>query len=141
MKILSDKQFEKMQADAASFQAIVSTMVESGEDITAEDITAETVIQALQEAGQEDTQGGEDLHPALDASNARISELEGALETANTRIAQLEQELDETPAETAATISSKGETTAEKQDILDFAKKNADDPFAVLAECEKQGYL
>lgn len=141
MKILKDNQFEELRAQADSYSSIVTAMVESGEGITAEDITAETVIQALQQVGEPEANDVEDLQPALDAANMRATELEGELAAANSRIVELESQLDETPGEVTATITSKGEPSAEKQDILDYAKKNAGDPFAILAEAEKQGYL
>lgn len=141
MKLLKDNQFEELTARANAFLAIVSAMVESGEDIKAEEITSDVVIQALQQAAENGVAGSDDLQQDLDTANARITELEGEITTANSRIAELEKELDETPGSAPATITSKGEPNAEKQDILDFAKKNAGDPFAVLAEAEKQGYL
>lgn len=141
MKLLKDNQFEELTARANAFLAIVSAMVESGEDIKAEEITSDIVIQALQQAAENNTPGNDDLQQDLDTANARITELEGELTTSNNRIAELEKELDETPGDNPATITSKGETNGEKQDILDFAKKHADDPFAVVAEAEKQGYL
>lgn len=141
MKILKDNQFEELRAQADSYSSIVTAMVESGEGITAEDITAETIIQALQQVGEPEANEVEDLQPALDEANTRATELEGELAAANSRIVELESQLDETPGEDTATITSKGEPSAEKQDILDYAKKNAGDPFAILAEAEKQGYL
>lgn len=141
MKLLKDNQFEELKAKADAFQAIVSAMVESGDGITTDDITSDTVIQALQQVAEEFTNEDEDIQSALDSANARILELESQLTTANIRIAELEKELDETPGESPATITSVGETSAEKKDILEFAKKNAGDPFAILAEAEKQGYL
>ena len=50
MKLLKDNQFEELMARANAFLAIVSAMVESGEDIKAEEITSDVVIQALQQA-------------------------------------------------------------------------------------------
>ncbi len=138
MKVLKDSQFDELKRNADAFSAVVAAMVEHGEGITAEEITAETVIQAMQ---SETPQEVADLQPDLDAAASRIGQLETELNEATTRVAELEQELDITPAAAPATITSTGETTGEKEDILAFAKKNAGDPFVILAEAEKQGYL
>lgn len=138
MKFLNDKDYNALKVKADHFNTIVNAIVENGEGITAEDVTAETVIQAMQqEAPESDTS---DLQTRIEKISEDNTDLKTQLETANARVAELEKELNETPAEQPATITSKGEA-GEKQDILDFAKKHADNPFAVLAEAEKQGYL
>lgn len=139
MKFLNDSTYTEMKDKADKFDLIVNAVVENGEDIKPEDITADTIIQALQNETPEADDS--DLQTQIDTLTETNSDLQTKLETANARIAELEKELDETPGAAPATITSKGEPNAEKQDILDFAKKHADNPFAVLAEAEKQGYL
>ena len=139
MKFLNDSTYTEMKDKADKFDLIVNAVVENGEDIKPEDITADTIIQALQNETPEADDS--DLQTQIDTLTETNSDLQTQLETANSRIAELEKELDETPGAAPATITSKGEPNAEKQDILDFAKKHADNPFAVLAEAEKQGYL
>lgn len=138
MKVLTDKQHADLLARADSFSQIVAAIVESGEDITAEDITAETVIQMVQAS---DVAEIIDLQPDLDTATARITELETELETAHSRVAELEADLDNQPAEAPATITAESEVTGEKTDILDFAKKNQDNPFAVIEAAKKQGLI
>ena len=139
MKFLNDSTYTEMKDKADKFDLIVNAVVENGEDIKPEDVTAEAIIQALQNETPEADDS--DLQTQIDTLTETNSDLQTQLETANSRIAELEKELDETPGAAPATITSKGEPNAEKQDILDFAKKHADNPFAVLAEAEKQGYL
>ncbi len=138
MKVLTDKQHAELLAGSTAFTQIVNAVVESGTDITAEDITAETIIQMVQ---ADDVAEIVDLQPALDTANARVTELETQLQTANDRVSELEADLDNQPAEESATITSKAEVSGEKMDIIDFAKKNQDNPFAVIAEAEKQGLI
>lgn len=138
MKVLTDKQHADLLAKANSFDQIANAIVESGEDITAEDITAETVIQMVQ---ADDVAEVMDLQPELDTANARISELETELQTANDRVSELEADLDNQPAEATATITAESEVSGEKMDIIGFANKNQDDPFAVIAEAKKQGLI
>lgn len=138
MKVLTDKQHVDLQARADSFTQIVNAIVESGEDITAEDITAEAVIEMVQ---ADDVAEIVDLQPALDTANARVTELETQLQTATDRVTELEADLDNNPAEQTSTITAKAEVTSTKMDIIDFAAKNQDNPFAVLAEAEKQGLI
>ena len=138
MKVLTDKQHVDLQARADSFTQIVNAIVESGEDITAEDITAETVIQMVQ---ADDAAEVVNLQPDLDTANARVTELETQVQTATDRVSELEADLDNQPAEESATITSEAEVSGEKMDIIDFAKKNQDNPFAVIAEAEKQGLI
>ena len=138
MKVLTDKQHVDLQARADSFTQIVNAIVESGEDITAEDITAEAVIEMVQ---ADDAAEVVNLQPDLDTANARVTELETQLQTANDRVSELEADLDNNPAEQTSTITAKAEVTSTKMDIIDFAAKNQDNPFAVLAEAEKQGLI
>ncbi|MCB5253529.1 MAG: hypothetical protein LHW51_11205 [Candidatus Cloacimonetes bacterium] len=139
MKVLTDKQHADLQSRADAYDQIVASIVGAGQDITAADITAETVIKMVQPA---DTAAEiVDLQPQLDTANARVTELETQLDTANTRISELEADIDNQPAEQTATIAPKAETTVEKVDIIDFAAKNQDDPFAILAKAEKEGLI
>ncbi len=143
MKLLKEDQFNVIKTKADSFDAIVAAMVAGNDDVKPEEVTSEVIIQALQSDGSEG-EGNPDtteLQSNLDTANARIAELENQLSTANTRIEQLEKDLDETPGATPAGISAKSEVTGEQPDIISFAKKNADDPFAVIAEAKKQGLL
>lgn len=139
MKVLTDKQHVDLQARADSFTQIVNAVVESGEDITAEDITAETVIQMVQ---ADDASEIIDLQSQLDTANARITEQETELQTATARISELETDLTNQPAEPPASITATAEVTNDKTDIIDFAKKNyQDNPFAVIAQAEKEGLI
>lgn len=138
MKILTDKQHSDLMAQASAFVQIAEAVAQAGEDITAEDITAETVIQMVQ---ADEAAEIIDLQPQLDAANARISELETQLETANSRVSELEADLDNQPAEQSASIAPKAEASGEKMDIIDFAAKNQNDPFAILEKAEKEGLI
>lgn len=138
MKVLTDKQHAELLAGSSAFTQIVNAVVESGTDITAEDITAETIIQMVQ---ADDVAEIVDLQPALDTANARVTELETQLQTATDRVTELEADLDNNPAEQTSTITAKAEVTSTKMDIIDFAAKNQDNPFAILAEAEKQGLI
>ena len=138
MKVLTDKQHAELLAGSSAFTQIVNAVVESGTDITAEDITAETIIQMVQ---ADDAAEVVNLQPDLDTANARVTELETQLQTATDRVTELEADLDNNPAEQTSTITAKAEVTSTKMDIIDFAAKNQDNPFAVLAEAEKQGLI
>lgn len=139
MKLLTDNQFLGYKTKADEFDKIVNTVVESSEGVEASSVTADTVIGVI-------TTAATALETAQSVDNTtdlvgRIEQLEADLLASQTRVQELEKELDQTPGATPATITSTGEPSAEKEDILAFATKNAGDPFAVLAEAEKQGYL
>lgn len=138
MKVLTDKQHADLQSKADAYTQIVNAVVESGTDITAEDITAETVIQMVQ---ADDASEIIDLQSQLDTANARIAEQEKELQTATAHISELETDLENQPAESSATIAATAEVTSDKMDIIDFAAKNQDNPFAVIAQAEKQGLI
>lgn len=141
VKLLTVSQFNELKAKADSFDAIVNAMVGNSEDVKPEEVTSEVVIQALQGDGTENEDSSSGLQASLDAANERITELEDQLTASNSRVQELEKDLDENPAEQPATITAKAEASGEKQDIVDFATKNADNPFAVIDEAEKQGLL
>ena len=140
MKVLTDAKHAELSGQANAFNQIVTALLESADsDIKAEDITAEFIIEAVQanDEGAEVT----DLRPDLDAANTRVTELEGQLETANARVAELEAEIDRLPAEPPASISSSAEKGGEKQDLVDYAKKNQDSPLAVIEHAKKEGFI
>lgn len=135
MKILNDNKFTELLAKADNFDRIVAVFSDSVNDVKAEDISADTIIDVLQHISESDTSG---LNATIVSLNAQISELQQKLADADARIAELENELDTRPAEQSATIVSKGEPSAKPMDIIDFARKNADNPFLVLEEMKKQ---
>jgi predicted RNase H-like nuclease (RuvC/YqgF family) len=135
MKILNDNKFTELLAKADNFDRIVAVFSDSVNDVKAEDISADTIIDVLQHISDSDTS---ELNATIGSLNAQISELQQKLADANARIVELENELDTRPAEQSATIVSKGEPSAKPMDIIDFARKNADNPFLVLEEMKKQ---
>jgi hypothetical protein len=135
MKILNDNKFMELLAKADNFDRIVAVFSDSANDVKTEDISADTIIDVLQHISESDTSG---LNATIGSLNAQISELQQRLADANARIVELENELDTRPAEQSATIVSKGEPSAKPMDIIDFARKNADNPFLVLEEMKKQ---
>lgn len=135
MKILNDNKFMELLAKADNFDRIVAVFSDSANDVKTEDISADTIIDVLQHISESDTSG---LNATIVSLNAQISELQQRLADANARIVELENELDTRPAEQSATIVSKGEPSAKPMDIIDFARKNADNPFLVLEEMKKQ---
>lgn len=139
MKILTDKQFDGYKTKADEFDKIVNTVVESSEGVEASTVTADTVIEVITAATTPpDPAQSVDQTPEL---NARITQLEADLQASQNRVTELEAEINQTPGAESAIITSTGETSGKAPDILDFAKKHEGDPFAVLAEAEKQGYL
>jgi predicted RNase H-like nuclease (RuvC/YqgF family) len=135
MKILNDNKFMELLAKADNFDRIVAVFSDSVNDVKTEDISADTIIDVLQHISDSDTS---ELNATIGSLNAQISELQQKLADANARIVELENELDTRPAEQSATIVSKGEPSAKPMDIIDFARKNADNPFLVLEEMKKQ---
>lgn len=135
MKILNDNKFTELLAKADNFDRIVAVFSDSVNDVKTEDISADTIIDVLQHISDSDTS---ELNATIGSLNAQISELQQKLADANARIVELENELDTRPAEQSATIVSKGEPSAKPMDIIDFARKNADNPFLVLEEMKKQ---
>jgi predicted RNase H-like nuclease (RuvC/YqgF family) len=125
----------ELLAKADNFDRIVAVFSDSVNDVKTEDISADTIIDVLQHISDSDTS---ELNATIGSLNAQISELQQKLADANARIVELENELDTRPAEQSATIVSKGEPSAKPMDIIDFARKNADNPFLVLEEMKKQ---
>lgn len=139
MKFLNDSTYNEMKEKADHFDRIVDTVLENSESIQREDVTADSIIEAMQNENPE-TENSE-LQTQLDTATARVAELETELETSNARVAELEQELDETPAEQPATITAKGESSGEDMNIAKFADKNKGDTEAILAQAQKEGLI
>jgi len=139
MRILTDNQFNDLKQKAEGFDKIVNTIVEASENVEASTVTADTVIEVITAAATPpEHDASEDKTPEL---NARITQLESDIKTSQDRVTELEAEINQTPGAESAIITSTGEPSGKAPDILDFAKKHEKDPFAVLAEAEKQGYL
>ncbi len=134
MKILNDNKFTEISTKADNFDRIVAAIVTDSDDMKIEDVTVETVIEALQLPESLDLE----LHADIDSLESQVSDLKEQLVAAQARIVELENELDTWPAELSATIVAKGEPSAEPMDINEFARKNADNPFLVLEEMKKQ---
>lgn len=134
MKILNDNKFTEISTKAENFDRIVAAIVTDSDDMKIEDVTVETVIEALQLPESLDLE----LHADIDSLESQVSDLKEQLVAAQARIVELENELDTRPAELSATIVAKGEPSAEPMDINEFARKNADNPFLVLEEMKKQ---
>lgn len=135
MKILNDNKFTEISTKADNFDRIVAAIVTDSDDMKVEDVTVETVIEALQHISELDDS---ELHADIDSLESQVSDLKEQLVAAQARIVELENELDTWPAELSATIVAKGEPSAEPMDINEFARKNADNPFLVLEEMKKQ---
>lgn len=139
MKFLNDKDYNAMKGKADNFDAIVEAIVKNGDNITNEDVNADTIIEAIQQENQ--TEDHSDMLSQLKAANARVVELESEIKTAKARISELEMELDEAPGAEPAVISAKGEPSAEPLSIDQFANKNIGDTDAILAQAEKEGLI
>ncbi len=142
MKLLNDEKFNALTAQADAFCKIVAHITNNG-DIKAEEVTAESIIEALQQESGNDTDGSElqskitdlqskneDLQKDITAKDAKISELQAQLD-----------ELEETPAEQSATIVSKGDNNGKVESIVDFADKNAGNTQAILEKAQAEGLL
>ena len=134
MKLLNDNVFAQLTAQANAFVAVQTALVESSEGITPEEITAETVIEALQ---------GNSLHGAIaemqtqvTATQELLTASESALEIATDRVAELEAELSELegiPAKKPAGITPKSDG-GDTGTIAEFADKNKGDTETILAQ-------
>lgn len=142
MKILNDEKYALLSAQAAAFETIKTAMIESSEGLDPEEITAESIVEALQ---GDALQGAlTEVQSKLDETNKLLTASETALETANARITELEAELAEldlTPATTTATIAPQGEDGGQAETIAEFANKNRGDTEAILAKAQKEGLI
>ena len=142
MKLVKKTLLSQLQTRADAFDAIVDSVVKSSEGATPEDITAETIIEALQ-ANTDDaalTEAQNKLTKTQDLLTAKQT----ALQTANDRITELETEvktLEKLPGDNPAGISSKGEPDGEAMTLAQFADKNVGDTQAILAMAVKDGLI
>lgn len=142
MKLVKKTLLAQLQTRADAFSAIVEAVVQSSEGITAQDVTAETIIEALQDNA--DTEALSQAQTALDTANQQLTDAQTNLETANDRVAELEAELSELeglPAKNPAGIAPKSDAGENTDTIADFANKNAGDTEAILAQAKKEGLI
>lgn len=142
MKLVKKDRLAIITANAEAFEAIRNTLMESNEGANPEEITAQTIIEAMEHPV---------LQAALTETETQLTETQAllaaeteALETANARIAELEaemEELDATPAKEPATITPKGDASGEVETIAEFANKNIGNTQDILAMAQKDGLI
>lgn len=142
MKILNDDRFAQLSAQAEAFVAIQTAMVEASEGVNPEEITSESIIEALQ--ANTDNSALVETQTKLTETQELLTAEQLALQLANDRITALEAEvaeLEKLPGANPATISSKGEPSGEPVSISAFADKNKGDTEAILAQALKEGLI
>lgn len=142
MKFLNNEDYNALKAKAEGFDKLVNTVVENGENIKAEDVTAETIIEALQR--EETPADSSDLQKTIDTLTAEKADLQTKLSAANQKATDLQSQLDELdtePAETETNIVSKGEQSGAEMDIAKFADANKGDTNAIIAKMKEEGIL
>jgi TolA-binding protein len=150
MKFLNDNDYKSLKEKADSFDSIVNAIVGAGEEVSAADVTAETVIEALQADHGETADAG--------TLQQRVTELEGQVSERDTTIEELQSQVSErdttigelntriadfegAPAEDPAQIIPEGEPSSKEEDIAAFANKNKGDTRAILEQCKKEGLI
>lgn len=141
MKVLKDNQFNEMKAKADNFDLIVDSILQNSIDMNAEDVTAQSIIDALQADPVTEQPDESALQNQINQSTAENVRLKTELDMANSRVAELQQQLDETPAEMPAAITSKGEPGGEGVSMAQFADKNAGDTHAILNKMKEEGII
>lgn len=142
MKLVKKTLFSQLQTRADAFDAIVNSVVQSSEGATPEDITAETIIEALQ--ANTDDAALTEAQTKLTETQDLLTAKQTALQTATDRITELETEvktLGGFPADKPASINSKGEPTGESMTLAQFADKNKGNTEAILAMAVEEGLI
>lgn len=146
MKLVKKTLLAQLQSQADAFNAIVAVVIESSEGTNPEDVTAETIIEALQSnAADTDLTA---VQTALTEANNQLTQAQNqltaeqtALETANARIQELEDELNNDPADVTSVIVPKGDGGDNTETIAQFADKNKGNTQAILAMAVKDGLI
>jgi uncharacterized protein (DUF885 family) len=156
MKFLNDKDYNALKAKADHFDTIVAHVLANGENINAEDVTAETVIQSMQtDSDSDDSKLQQSVTESQTASsesetNSEESEVEetddlqAQLDTANATIAALNEQIasfNAAPATDPGAIAPKSDPDAQEMDIATFADKNKGDTNAILARAKEEGLI
>ncbi len=133
-KILSVTEYDALKAKADNFDKIVSSLSTKNANIKTEDITAETIVSALN-TEKETENNSEELQTQLDAANQRA-------QTAEKRVTELEAEVEElskVPTGGASTVKRDADTS-EESNIVQFAEKHKGNTAAIMEELRKEGY-
>lgn len=156
MKFLNDKDYNALKAKADHFDAIVAHVLANGENIKAEDVTAETVIQSMQ--NDSDSEESELQQPGTESQTAasepetnseeseveETDDLQAQLDTANATIESLNERIasfNSAPAADPVAIAPKSDPDAQEMDIAAFANKNKGDTNAILARAKEEGLI
>lgn len=127
MKILKDNEHELLVKKAANYDAVVSAIVENGAGISAEDITAQTILNAMEPKDEAvvDTTAEDELTDTVETLNAEIKTLTNRAEAAEARVAELEDVPAEEPVGGRAPAS--GEEGGVTLDEINTAVKSSKD--------------
>lgn len=146
MKLLNDDKYALLMGQASAFVAIQTALVEASDDMSAEDITSDMVIEALQN-NDHASQMSDDLaatQAKLDIATEQLTDSQTALEAANARIEELEaemRELDLTPATPPASLTPKSDAGENTDTLAEFANKNKGNTQAIIAQAQKEGLI
>ena len=132
-KFIKDSTYNALVAARDNWNTVAAHVAKSGdgEGLTAETVTPQMVIDAL-EAESDNAQNAE-LQAALD----RIRVLESEKTSLTEQVANLQG----SAWEETAVITSTGEPKGEKENIGSFADKHAGDTASILAEAKKEGLI
>lgn len=95
MKILKDNEYAALKIKADNYDTVVNGMVEAGENLSAEDITPASILEAMEPA---DNTEGVDVSELNQQINALTTERDNAVTRAEAAEARV-SELEEIPAE------------------------------------------
>lgn len=160
MKLLKPSEYTALKNKADGYDAIISAIVSKNDNVTAEDITADNVIELLNATGDEDPQDPATTDPVTDPSEDTTNQdpadpeedtdadakpdLQAQLDEANATIAAQQEEINSfnaAPAAEPAAIAPKSEPGAKSEDIAAFADKNAGDTHAILNRMKEEGII
>ena len=133
MKILKEYEYDLMKSKADSYDAVVNAVVEAGNDISAEDVTPESILDAMEpkDAADVDTTAVDELNQTIADLNSQVSALTARAETAEARVAELEALPADEPVGGKAPVSDE-EGGSSLDEVNAFVKSSKD--FAASVE-------
>ena len=139
-KILSTAAYNVLKGKADNYDAVVNAVVANNNDVATEDVTLETIQEAIS-------------NDDVSESTKRVTELEASVETLTTKVSELTSERDSLKTENVAlaalpgaasvvqTPNADSTTDDSADDMVVFANKHKGDTMAIAHEMKKRGLI
>ena len=137
IKVIKENEYAALKQKADNYDAVVAAVVNKNPDISAEEVSLESITEIISADSDADVNPDAPLQ-------VQLATVAADLVTANSRIAELETEnenLRNSAGGDPGDVKTKKEVSGEEKTLADFANEHAGDTSSILEQCKKEGLI